>query len=161
MNKPRVITGSTSVVLDSLRIAAALTVLVFHLFYHWFEKLNITHKLDQAAHMAVVVFFVLSGYVIAYTTTVNNRGGLKYMQARFSRLYSVVIPALIITAVCEIIIHMYSPALQAHFSRGTSWPRYIISGLFINEIWFFSAAPPVNGPLWSLSYEYNFWLLVL
>jgi peptidoglycan/LPS O-acetylase OafA/YrhL len=159
MNKPRVITGSTSVVLDSLRIAAALTVLVFHLFYHWFEKLNITHKLDQAAHMAVVVFFVLSGYVIAYTTTVNNRGGLKYMQARFSRLYSVVIPALIITAVCEIIIHMYSPALQAHFSRGTSWPRYIISGLFINEIWFFSAAPPVNGPLWSLSYEFWYYII--
>lgn len=149
----------SSIVLDSLRILAALTVLIYHIYAHWFILQTVDNGLDKAAHTAVIVFFVLSGFVISYTTERNNRGGFQYMQARFSRLYSIVLPALLITAVCEYLVKVNDSTLFSTFTRGTSWPRYLMSGLFLNEIWFFSSAPPMNSPLWSLSYE--FWYYVI
>lgn len=162
MNNLRAKTISTgsSFLLDSLRLGAALIVLVLHARDQWFPSL--IHSPTQpgnAAHAAVVVFFVLSGYVIAHTTTSNNRGPMQYAQARLSRLYSVLLPALLITALVEYLVWQFDPALQLTYSRGASWPRYFIASLFLNEIWFFSAAPPINGPLWSLSFE--FWYYVI
>ncbi|MDB5086232.1 MAG: Peptidoglycan/LPS O-acetylase OafA/YrhL, contains acyltransferase and SGNH-hydrolase domain [Mucilaginibacter sp.] len=159
IKSPRVITGFDGVILDGLRILAALMVFVFHILYLWFHPLTVLYKIDDLAHLAVIIFFVLSGYVIAYTTTETNRGGMQYMQARFSKLSSVVLPALLITAICEIIVSNINPEMHSYFSRGNPLLRYIISGLFLNEIWFFSAAPAMNGPLWSLSFE--FWYYVI
>ncbi|MDB5148341.1 MAG: Peptidoglycan/LPS O-acetylase OafA/YrhL, contains acyltransferase and SGNH-hydrolase domain [Mucilaginibacter sp.] len=156
---PKKISGGTSIFMDSLRIVAALIVFLGHGYAQWFTTVGYNYNGVDWGHMAVVIFFALSGYVIAYSTTVNNRGLLQYAQARLSRLYSVVIPTLLITALIEIVVKFSDPALLAHYTRGLSWPRYIISGLFLNEVWFLSASPPINGPLWSLSYE--FWYYVV
>ncbi|MGF7081428.1 peptidoglycan/LPS O-acetylase OafA/YrhL [Mucilaginibacter sp. UYCu711] len=115
--------------------------------------------IENFAHAAVIIFFVLSGYVIAYTTTIKNRGGVQYMIARFSRLYSIVLPALVITAICQYIVYLNSPELYALYTRGASWPRYFAAALFLNEIWFLSAAPPMDMPLWSLGYEFCFYMI--
>lgn len=158
--KPRIISGGASVLLDSLRLAASLTVLVAHAHGMWFPTL--IHNRNQpgdTAHAAVVVFFVLSGYVIAHTTSGTNRGPLHYAQARLSRLYSVLLPALVITALTEVILAKVSPVLSTEFTRGLSWPRYLITGGFLHEIWFLSAAPPVNGPLWSLGFEFWYYTI--
>lgn len=157
----RNISGNASILLDSLRILAASTVFFRHFYDLWNFPLSGHNAtvLDNFSHAAVVVFFVLSGYLIAFTTTSNKRGKLQYAKARLSRLYSVVAPALLVTAVAQVIIFRINSDLYLHYTRGASWPRFIFSGLFINEIWFFSAAPPINGPLWSLSYE--FWYYVI
>src|SRR6185312_1539892 len=155
----RVIGGSTSVILDSLRIVAALTVLIFHAYDQWFpSSLNTTSALGNAAHTAVVIFFVLSGYLISHATT-TTKDIFTYGVSRLSRLCSVVIPALLVTLIIQIFINKIDPALGGGYTRGPSVPRYIISAAFLNEIWFFSAAPPINSPLWSLSYE--FWYYVI
>lgn len=149
------ITGLSSVFLDFLRLSAALVVFIYHSNEIWFPaNSNSSHILGKAAHAAVVVFFVLSGYVIAFSTSIHNRGPRQYIHARLTRLYSIVVPSLFITGLVEIFISYWNPPLMAEFSRGVSWPRYILSGLFMNEIWFFSAAPPLNTPLWSLSNEF-------
>lgn len=155
----RNITGFSSVILDSLRIVAALTVLVYHMYMHWLPTHETTDALSKYAHGGVVVFFVLSGYVIAYTTIQRNRGGRQYMLARFSRLYSIVIPALAVTAFTELTLLMVDPQLSASMTRGATVPRYVLSTFLSNEVWFFSAAPPVNGPLWSLSYEFWYYII--
>jgi len=157
MNQPRIISGSSSIVLDSLRIGAALTVFVFHAYLIWgVSNMGI---LENFAHTAVVVFFVLSGFVIAYTTKINNRGTIQYFQARFSRLYSIVLPALLISGICEVLVKLNNHEIYSFYIRGNSLPRYLISGLFINEIWFFSSAPPIDSPLWSLSYEFWYYII--
>lgn len=158
--QPRVIKGASSLFLDALRIVAALTVLYIHAFDRWFP--NSAHPQDQPgepSHAAVVIFFVLSGYVIAHTTISNNRGGNQYARARLSRLTSIVIPALVITAIIQFIIARLDPVLLASFSREHSLVRYILSGLFLNELWLFSAAPPLNGSLWSLSFEFWYYAI--
>jgi len=159
-NENRMISGYSSVLLDSLRFIAALVVVFHHAEDIWFPSAqNLEGFLGKTGHAAVVLFFVLSGYVISFTTTINNRGPVQYAQARLSRLYSVVIPALLITAVAEFIVHISDASMYQEYSRGQSWIRYLLSAGFLNEIWFFSAAPPINTPLWSLSYEFWYYAI--
>ncbi|MEO7216460.1 acyltransferase [Mucilaginibacter sp.] len=158
--KPRVIIGNSSIFLDALRIGAALTVLYIHAFDRWFPTLaHPQYEPGEPSHAAVIIFFVLSGYVIAHTTISRNRGAVMYAQARLSRLCSIVIPALAITAVIAFIVKQTDPQLLAIHSRGYDWVRYIASGLFVNELWLFSAAPPLNGSLWSLSFEFWYYAI--
>jgi peptidoglycan/LPS O-acetylase OafA/YrhL len=159
-HKGRSIAGSASIFLDCLRLFSALIVLYIHSQDQWYPaKIHAAKTSGNWSHAAVVVFFVLSGYVIAHTTASNNRGPLQYAQARLSRLYSVVLPALVITAVAEIITHKIAPDLREAYSRGAAFPRYIISAGFLNEIWFYSAAPIFNIPLWSLSFEFWYYTI--
>lgn len=147
--------------LDMLRLGAALTVLFAHAQDMWLP--STTHdatRPGEAAHSAIVVFFVLSGFVIAYTTNVRRRGLGEFMQARWSRLCSMVIPALLLTAVVELAVRAQGdPGLMAEYVRGAFGPRYAVTGLFLNETWFFSAAPPANGALWSLSFEFWYYMI--
>jgi peptidoglycan/LPS O-acetylase OafA/YrhL len=159
-NNARVITGNSSIFLDSLRICAAFTVLYIHAFDRWFPTLaHNESKPGEPSHAAVIIFFVLSGYVIAHTTISNDRGGVQYAQARLARLSSIVIPALLITALIQLIIAQVNPQMLLQYTRGSSGIRYVLSGLFINEFWFFSAAPPLNGSLWSLSFEFWYYAI--
>lgn len=155
----RVIDGNASILLDSLRIIAALTVLIFHAYDQWYpSQLNTTGFSGKAAHEAVIVFFVLSGYLIAYATS-RLKTRLQYAEARLSRLCSVVIPALLVTFILQVLVVKISPDLATHYIRGSSWPRYLISAGFLNEIWMYSSAPPMNSPLWSLSYEFWYYAI--
>ena len=151
------LSSGKSFLMDCFRILAAIWVVIMHtsaicfpsnayLFFHY-------------GHAAVVVFFVLSGFVISYTTKVKNRGALKYAIARISRLYGVLLPALVITAIIEAYLKYYDANVYLSIYRGNSFIRYISSLFFLNEVWFFSSAPPLNAPLWSLSYEFSYYLL--
>ena len=115
--------------------------------------------LGKAAHAAVVVFFVISGYVIAFTAARRDAGPRHYAVARLSRLYSVLLPALLITAVIEMVGVASNPAVAARYVHAYSWARYGLSAVFGNESGWWSAAPPINSPLWSLSYEFWYYTL--
>lgn len=146
--------------LDSLRIIAAFTVFYIHAHDIWYpETVHSGNGPGHLSHAAVVVFFVLSGYVIAHTTTSNNRGVLQYAEARLSRLCSIVIPALLFTAVIDLLVSGLNPVLHAEYQRGSGLPRYLITSGFLNEIWLFSSAPPINRPLWSLSFEFWYYAI--
>jgi peptidoglycan/LPS O-acetylase OafA/YrhL len=161
MKRFRPIEGGLSLLLDSLRLGAALVVLLWHAQDMWFPA--VAHDPSAAgnpAHVAVVVFFVLSGFVIAFTSSAKHRTLSDYMEARLSRLWSMVIPALIVTALVECVVRIdANPALLGDYVRGPFLPRYLLAGTFLNELWFFSAAPPSNIALWSLSFE--FWYYVI
>ena len=135
-------------------------VLYNHGHYQWYPAIDKAYfKFNNLAHAAVVVFFVLSGYVIAYTTTQKNRGAFQYALARLSRLSSVVIPAVLTTMVIELIVLQLNPSLHAQYARDAFITRYLLSGFFLNEIWFLSAAPLFNIALWSLSYEFWYYTI--
>ncbi len=149
----------TSFLLDGLRLGSALGVFVSHCLLSWFSAFQPTRHLHIAAHACVIVFFVLSGYLIAYTTLGRHRTGPQYCAARLARLYSVALPALALTALLWLIGRMLEPLHYANFERGYEFIRLGLTALFLNECWFISAAPPSNMPFWSLSYE--FWYYVL
>lgn len=160
-NTRRSIEGNTSLVLDGLRLSAALAVLCLHAQDMWFpSQMHPPEEPGNASHAAVIVFFVLSGFVIAYTASRRNAGFGLYMTARLGRLCSMVIPALLLTALVEVVLRMQGePGLMALYVRGPLGPRYLMTGAFLNEIWLFSAAPPANIALWSLSFEFWYYLI--
>src|SRR5476651_1385848 len=90
---------STSLYLDFLRVIAAFGVLLVHANLPWFSSALFLRA--ELGHKLVMVFFVLSGYLIAFTVDKKNKGPEKYLVDRISRLYSVVIPALILTFVVD------------------------------------------------------------
>ena len=161
MIRTRTIDAGLSLVLDTLRLSASIVVLLSHARDMWFPAS--AHPADQpgdAAHTAVVVFFVLSGFVIAFTASAKHRTLPDYMAARLARLWSMCIPALVLTAVVELIVRFDAdPNLLSSYVRGAFGPRYAVTALFLNETWFFSAAPPANGALWSLSFEFWYYLI--
>ena len=151
--------GASGVVLDLLRLLCSLVVLVAHSQAVWFpEHLNDLLP-SHLSHGAVVIFFVLSGYVIAYTTVNGHRSPFEYAVARLTRLCSVYFPAIAVTIFCALAAYFINPTVYADYDRGNNVSRYLISLIYCNEIWFLSAAPIINGPIWSLGYEFWYYAL--
>ena len=104
----RTLTKFQSLYLDFVRISAALCVFIYHLTgmpSNWpiIEFIRNSHLGDYA----VAVFFALSGYVIAYVTSEKERDFTQYAINRAARVYSVAIPAIVLTlaANCLLGIH--------------------------------------------------------
>jgi peptidoglycan/LPS O-acetylase OafA/YrhL len=151
------VTRATSAFLDVLRLGAAFTVFLAHTAHYWNPAL--VGAMQVVAHDAVIVFFVLSGYVIAHTAREKCHGARDYVIARLSRLYSVVVPALALTALLWPLGSELDSSLYAQYARSGTGLRYLLTFLHLNETWFFDAYPPANTPFWSLGYEAWYYVL--
>ena len=85
--KPGAIAPGLSLYLELLRLLAATEVVLFHL--NGFPLLG-GHRAPWNAfgHEAVVVFFVLSGFVIAFAAHTREHSAKAYAVSRLSRIYS-------------------------------------------------------------------------
>lgn len=148
-----------SAYLDFLRFTAALAVLLGHLHQDGVAMgwLGLTYF----SHEAVVVFFVLSGFIIHHSTTTRATSGAAYAAARLSRVYSVAVPAVVVFSLVALILTSGAgQALAAHPSfRAFSWTDMASSLLFLNESWMNTSNVSLNAPYWSLCYEVWFYVL--
>lgn len=144
-------TRSFSVYLDLVRFLAAFLVLLHHARFIY----NPQMALFSLGHEAVIVFFVLSGYVIAYVSDTKEHTLREYTLARTARIYSVVLPALILTGAFDYVGFAANP--DAYPPGAQAWDaipeRVFGSLLFLNQAWFLSIQPFSNVPYWSLGYE--------
>ncbi len=156
MNKP------TSIYLDLIRFLAALTVFVVHANYDRFTGgLPFLGRLAGLGNDAVMVFFVLSGFVIAYVVSEKETTPRDYFASRLARLYSVAVPALILTVLLDWIGSRVNYSLYAGWwfqSDNPVW-RFVANLFFVNELWFSSIRPFSNGPYWSLGYEFWYYMI--
>lgn len=151
-----------STYLDLMRLCAALVVFIAHL-----SSAELTEgklwQLKAYDQLAVMVFFVMSGYVIAYATDRKSADATSYFIARFSRIYSVLLPALALTAVCDSLGLSISPALYHEsaweYPEGTQWMHYVLSVFLLQNVWDLQMNPGINGPLWSLTFEWFYYLI--
>jgi peptidoglycan/LPS O-acetylase OafA/YrhL len=149
---------STSLFLDCIRILAAFLVFFTHCSLQWYPTSNYL-VMSKLGHDAVIFFFVLSGFVIAYSTLGKSRTLRSYFIARLSRLYSVVIPALFLTLILQIVGTALNPGFYSQKVSGHEFLRYILASSFLQEIWTLSASPRTNTPFWSLGYEFWYYAL--
>ena len=134
---------------------AAITVFAFHL-----ETIvpGLISPIGHG-HDAVIIFFVLSGYIISYATATREFTSESYLSNRLARLYSVAIPALLLTVVCDHI------GIEADSATYSSYPhdypaiRLFSAAFFSSEFWFLSIQPLSNIPYWSLCYEFWYYLM--
>ena len=149
---------SFSIYLDLLRFVAACLVVV----YHSNSRLIVESVLPLSSygHSAVIVFFVLSGYVIAYATDAKEQGARVYWASRLSRVWSLALPAVLLTPVLDVVGQSLAPALYAgNTTEGHALLRVFTSLAFLNEIWFISIMSFSNIAYWSLKYEVWYYLL--
>ena len=139
-----------SIYLDLVRFVAACLVYV----YHSNQRLLVTDILPASTygHSAVTVFFVLSGFVIAFITDTKERHWATYAASRVSRVYSVALPAVFLTIALDAAGRQLYPALYS-YPFDQFGVRTLTSLLLLNETWFISITSFSNVPYWSICYE--------
>lgn len=151
-------TRQLSLYLDLLRFLAALAVYLFHAQHFAKARFPLVGNLGNEA---VIVFFVLSGLLITYSGVREaSLGG--FVQARLARLWSVCLPALLLTLVADLTgqylsLSSYQPMQPFGMFK---WAAAIgANAIFLNQIWNLNIYPGTNGPFWSMSYEFWYYML--
>ncbi len=151
-----------SIYLDLVRFSAAMLVFVVHATYQRFTGgLPFFRQFAHLGNDAVMAFFVLSGFVIAHVVATKERTIEEYAASRLARLYSVVVPALILTIVLDAAGSVLEPSLYTGrwYEYDDPLVRVLVSLSFSNELWFSYTRPFSNGPFWSLGYEAWYYVL--
>lgn len=145
-------------ILDGLRGIAALTVVCFHLF----EAFATSH-LDQRinhGYLAVDFFFILSGFVVgyAYDDRWKKMTVAEFLKRRFIRLHPMVVMGAVIGAVmfyfqgCS--VWDVSTVSISMLLVATLLNALLIPAAPGSEIRGLGEMYPLNGPSWSLFFEY-------
>lgn len=113
---------ATSFALDVLRCVTAEAVVVGHAlsFFQVLPELQ-PPRAPAMQEVGVVIFFVLSGFLIAHTTWVRKRrsresayGFREFFIDRFARIYSGYVPALLFIAAADFAVLKIAPGAYAH-----------------------------------------------
>jgi peptidoglycan/LPS O-acetylase OafA/YrhL len=180
----------SSVHLNAIRGAAALVVLLGHtrsLFFSSLSAMGVLSSVGQNLHQstgskpglitmgneAVIVFFVLSGYLVGGSAIRDLRNGTwswkRYLTQRLTRLWVVLLPALLFgVAVDHSGLRMFS-GTQSIYSGPPGLcivpcniadrvsPRVVVgNALFLQNIFVDTAGS--NNALWSLANEFWYYL---
>lgn len=152
--------------LDLLRVLAALLVLLAHLCDTSISDGKVKLP-DQIGYSSVMIFFVLSGYVISYVAAEREHTLSDFAISRIARVYSVVIPALVLTVFVDILFLKIPPLFNATKLIGAiplyqyaKFPKYVIIDLlFGNEIFGFREKMFSNGTYWSMCLEVYYYVI--
>jgi peptidoglycan/LPS O-acetylase OafA/YrhL len=144
-----------SLYLDVLRTLAALTVL----FGHAIPLFDVPWVPDLG-HQAVIVFFVLSGYVISNVADTRERTPRAFLVARFARLWSVLVPAMALTIACDLIGRTFGHRPEAYLTAPIDYPLIRLGAAlsFLSESWV-SIQPFSDFAAWSLSLEFWYYMI--
>ena len=166
--------------LDGLRGVAALVVLLHHVAFvvpafattyftqelpptgsllWWFSYTPL--KLLTAGPEAVVVFFLLSGFVLALEPL--NRSGfdwVAYYPRRIARLYVPIVASVVLAVALLLLVPRDPSAVTGAWSAVLADPRVSIGTVARESTVLFGAEFLINPPLWSLVWEVWFSLLL-
>lgn len=155
-------TPGFSFYLNLLRFLAAFIVVLSHFAYERFTRGDYLYIRDwNLGSDAVIIFFVISGFVIAYTAREKDKGAARYTFARATRLYSVVVPAILATLLFDYLGAHIDPAAYDGWwwNPAPAWEVLLRTLSFSTEWGASGFRPGTNGPFWSLSYETGYYLL--
>lgn len=149
-----------SVYLDALRVAAALWVMLSHFRSYGLASAEIAPVLPAWGHDAVIVFFVLSGFVIAHTQARKGSTLSGYALDRATRIYSVVLPILLGCWLIELVAWQLAPSqYDDSYELRKPWIYLPLHLLFLGEIWSLREVPNLIVPYWSLNFEVWYYVL--
>ena len=173
---------SRNTTLDVIRALAASEVILSHLrgfIFTDFGQLMHANILVKAfyfitgfGHQAVVIFFVLSGYLVGGSIIATQSDGFwpRYLVQRLSRLWIVLLPCLLATAIWNLIgqhtggAEYFSGSMNPPMGSAPSLGGFHLDiPTFIGNFFFLQTIlVPVlgdNGPLWSLANEFWYYIV--
>ncbi len=180
--EPRKLGAAASAHLDLIRAAAAWAVMWGHLrtlffvdFQHLTQPswiLKAIYLLTGFGHQAVMVFFVLSGFLISSTVIKSRLAGtwswLDYGINRATRLYVVLIPGLLFGLLWDVLGSSLfaTKGIYTHpvtdLGPAIAMDNLTVGNFFGNLFYLqtiFCSTFGSNGPLWSLANEFWYYAL--
>jgi peptidoglycan/LPS O-acetylase OafA/YrhL len=162
--------GNISIYLDLIRGISAILVVMEHLSSRLFvgygnveNQTVITmalYLLNILGGPSVIIFFVLSGLFISRSVikavSEDKWSWKTYLVNRLSRLYVVLIPALILTFILDSISVNYF-GYEGYNSSSENLFNFIGNLFYLQNI--FVDVYGSNAPLWSLNYEFWYYML--
>lgn len=146
-----------SVYLDLVRLSAAFIVFFSHLIivgnpFLWRFKVF-------PGHLGVVIFFVLSGYVIAYVVYERKETFDKFIVNRFTRIYSVVIPAMVLTYLSYWYVQQNNPILLEviNANQEINFSQFLSVFFMLHQSWQ-QVNFLTNNPIWSIAFEMFYYI---
>jgi peptidoglycan/LPS O-acetylase OafA/YrhL len=149
-----------SLYLDLARLCAALAVVAAHFgYFHILDDAQVA-AIPDFGREAVIAFFVLSGFVIAYSARHKHRNLADYAIARAARLYSVALPLLLAAFVLAMLIQLRPGAtVEVGYQLQKPWLYLPFHLAFLGDAWSLAERPPWMLPYWSLDYEAWYYVL--
>lgn len=146
-------------ILDGLRGVAALLVVLFHMFETYSGSLGF--QIIDHGYLAVDFFFILSGFVIGYAY--DDRWDKMTVWGFFKRRLVRLQPMLVMGVVVGAALYFFGQCEQFGLSIEVTWWKFLLAfvlALFMIPVgkgldvrgW--GEMNPLNGPQWSLTYEY-------
>ncbi len=156
---------------DTMRFIAAATVLFSHAvpITTGSNDTELLHRISSGqttfGSLAVVVFFAMSGYLIA-GSFLRSDNGWEFARARFLRIFPALAAVVVVTALAVGPSVSDQPWL-AYVTEAETW-RYIWRNLLMrpaNELPGVFVGNPlsgsINGSLWTLAYEVECYAIIL
>jgi len=146
-------------ILDGLRGVAAVIVVAFHLFETYSK--GPAYQILNHGYLAVDFFFVLSGFVIGYAY--DNRWGKMSTLAFFKRRLIRLHPMVIMGSAIGALLFYFGNCERFPLIDQTAWWQVLlmfllactmIPALTSWDIRGWQETNPLNGPTWSLLWEY-------
>jgi peptidoglycan/LPS O-acetylase OafA/YrhL len=145
-------------ILDLLRVLAILAVVFFHYTFRGAAgddvfttfSLPSLQPFAKYGYLGVQLFFVISGFVIAYSA--ENRGAIEFAIARIARIYPCFLICMTLTFVMTLALG--GPRIETSL---TQWlANLVIAAPSLHR-------PFMDGAYWSLVYEVTFygWVVLL
>jgi peptidoglycan/LPS O-acetylase OafA/YrhL len=151
--------------LDGIRAIACIVVLVFHIdqFLPLFGLRSLGYHATGMAGYSVILFFVLSGFLITYLLLIEKRNSgridtIRFYKRRMLRIWPVYYLVVVVAAV--LVSSGILPLARLEFR--TALGNYLLLGPNISFAFGLSILSIV--PLWSVGVEeqfYSFWPLVI
>jgi peptidoglycan/LPS O-acetylase OafA/YrhL len=158
----------TSLYLDFARAIAAIAVVFHHYSNHIVGgKPRVFPDVGQEA---VMVFFVLSGFVIRWVAETKEKTATVFFIKRFARFYSVMIPSIAIMLASYFLIQSFNPeiiaaarklfTLRRDLELGDLWRNGLLTMTFLNfNSQVYDKVLPFGEPFWSLTYEFWYYII--
>lgn len=139
--------------LTGLRCFAALDVVIFHFSNP--KSFGFLAPVVSSAYIMMSLFFLLSGFVLAYNYADRARAGsldsARFWKARFTRLYPIYLLSLLLSW------RMVAPEYGAH-THAMFWTGMALTPLLLQG-WVPSLATFLNTPAWTMPAESFYYLL--
>jgi len=164
------LTEGSSVILDLIRGVSAQMVVVGHgiSFFGIFTFLH-EPNFPWMQNIAVLIFFILSGFLITYSTirkkiNTNDYGFDYYFADRFSRIYTAFIPSIIFVLILDLISKSINPELYC-YGKGLNIKTFIGNLFMFQDYPIFSFIRNYSitsfgsaRPFWTLAIEWWIYL---
>lgn len=149
-----------SLYLDLTRFLAAFLVVLSHYSAHGLFGPAVKAAGHNLGRESVMVFFILSGFVIAWTCAEQALTLRQYVVARSARIYSVALPVLL-AAFGAALVAAQLPGITVDnaYQLHKLWLYIPLHALFMGDLWTLTETPPWLVPYWSLCYEVWYYVL--